>query len=149
MTGALGKVVFGFVAAAISVVLVHESIIFLLKMAGMIPAEAWSMKPVPPYGVPTLANSIFWGGLWGVLFALIADRIPIGQMWLKGLIFGLCILVLSNWLILALIKSRPLFAGFDPIRMLDGVLILSGFGIAMALIYEVLQTKMISKTARS
>ena len=143
MQGPIGRIVLGFVAAAITVVVVHESIIYVLAAAGYIPNRAWSMTPaIPPWGVPRLINNIFWGGLWGALFGLIHDRIPGGTSWLKGLVYGLMIVVVSNWILLPLIKGRifgqanqVLFSGWVPERMLVTVVIIGGFGIGLGIIY--------------
>ena len=40
-------------------------------------------------GVPQIVSDIFWGGLWGVLFALISDKVPGENLTVKGLIFGI------------------------------------------------------------
>lgn len=143
MQGTFGRVALGFVAAAISVLVVHEGIIFLLNAAGYIPSRGWSMTPaIAPWGVPRLINNIFWGGLWGALFALVYDRIPGGTAWLKGLIFGLLIVVVSNWILLPLIKgqvfgqpNQVLFGGWNPARMWIAPVIVGGFGLGLGIIY--------------
>jgi hypothetical protein len=146
MQGIIGRVVLGFVAAAISVLVVHEGIIFLLTQYNFIHGTAWGMAPIPPWGVPRLLNNVFWGGLWGILFALIYNWIPGGMAWLKGLIYGLLIVVVSNWTLLPLIKGRllqepnqVLFSGSDPRRMLIVICIVGGFGLGLGIIYGVLQ----------
>jgi hypothetical protein len=143
MQGTLGRIVLGFIAAAISVLVVHQGIIYLLTAAGYIPGTPWSMtQTIPPYGVPYLVNSVFWGGLWGVLFALIYQWVPGGWSWLKGLIYGLAIVVVSNWILLPLIKgqvfgqaNQVLFGGWNPTRMAVGALILGGFGLGLGIVY--------------
>lgn len=132
----------GFIAAAIAVVTVHQAIVFGLTAAGYLKAESWSLKPMGPFGVPTIVNSMFWGGLWGILFAAIWHVLPSNIMWIKGLIFGLLITLLSNWIFLPLIRGKifnvpnqVLFAGGDPQRMLITALIVGGFGAALGLIY--------------
>ena len=80
MQGSIGRIVMGFIAAAISVVVVHEGIIYLLNAGGYVPTRGWSMTPaIPPWGVPRLVNNIFGGGLWGALFGLIYAWIPGGM----------------------------------------------------------------------
>jgi hypothetical protein len=88
---------------------------------------------------------IFWGGLWGILFALIYRWIPGGMAWLKGFIYGLFIVVVSNWILLPLIKGQVFgqpgqvsFNGWDQQRMLAVACILGGFGLALGIIYSVL-----------
>jgi hypothetical protein len=100
------------------------------------------LQPIPPWGVPRLANNVFWGGLWGVLFALVYDWIPGGLAWLKGLIFGLFIVVVSNWILLPLIKgqifgqpNQVLFSAWNQERMLAVALIVGGFGLGLGIIY--------------
>jgi len=144
--GIIGRVVFGFIAGAISVLVAHEGIIYLLHAADYIPTQGWSMTPaIPPWGVPRLVNNVFWGGLWGVLFALLYDWVPGGMAWLKGLIFGLCIVVVSNWTLLPLIKgqifgqaNQVLFGGFNPQRMVIVLVILGAFGIGLGIVYALI-----------
>jgi hypothetical protein len=143
MQGTIGRIVLGFIAAAISVLVAHEGIIYLLNAGGYIPSQGWSMTPaIPPWGVPRLVNNVFWGGLWGVLFALFYNWIPGGMAWLKGLIFGLFIVVVSNWILLPLIKgqvfgqaNQVLFNGWNPTRMLIVAVIIGGFGLGLGIIY--------------
>ena len=146
MENSVGRnVLMGFIAAAIAVVTVHQAMYLVVGQLGLAKIDAWSMKGVAPYGVPAVLNGMFWGGLWGILFGLIHDKLPGGMMWLKGLIYGLLILVLSNWLLLPLIKgnifgvpNQVLFAGGDTKRLMAGVIILGGFGAALGLIYGLL-----------
>ena len=145
MQGTLGRIVLGFIAAALSVLIVHQGIVYILGATGYLPgpSRAWSMTAtIPPYGVPYLVNTVFWGGLWGVLFALVYNWIPGGMAWLKGLIFGLFIVVVSNWILLPLIKgqvfgqaNQVLFSGYNPTRMLIVVAIVGGFGLGLGIIY--------------
>ena len=44
---------------------------------------------VPPFGVPDLVSQSFWGGMWGILFALIIDRMPRLPTWVNGMLFGM------------------------------------------------------------
>lgn len=148
MSGKLGRVALGFVAAAISVVAVHQTIILVLGKYGMTRSVPWNMQPIG-YGVvpwlPLILNSIFWGGLWGVLFALAYRWVPGGWSWLKGLIFGVLIVIFSNWIFLPLIRQyifnwppQVLFSGFNgtnAIVLLPGLLINGGFGLALGIIY--------------
>ena len=147
MHGSMGRnLVMGFIAAAIAVVTVHQAIVYGLTAAGWIKGTPWSFTAtIAPFAVPYIANTIFWGGLWGALYGVTHHLLPGGAAWLKGLIFGLLISVCSNWLAIPFIKGTLLgqkgqvfFAGFDPQRMLATVLIVGGFGIATALVYRMI-----------
>ena len=154
MQGSMGRdALLGFIAAAIAVVTVHQAIVFGVTNYGLLPAttKAWNTAPLGPLNIPTIANSVFWGGLWGALFGLIHHKLPGGALWLKGLIYGLIITVISNWTLLPLIKkfvfgvTAPaqigLFSGGDPKRMLAVVLILAGFGATTGLVYGLINKK--------
>ena len=132
----LSNLLIGFVAAALSVVFVHQVIVFVLNTAGVWPAKPWSMQSVGPLNVPIIVNSIFWGGLWGALYAVVHPLLPGDQAWLKGLCFGLLIALLSNFTLLALTKGQPLFMGYDAKKIAIVVVILSGFGIGTAVLFD-------------
>ena len=151
MQGTVGRIVLGFIAGAISVLIVHQTIIYVLGMYGMTRSVPWSMRPLgygPAAWIPIIGNSLFWGGLWGVVFALAYNVVPGGWSWLKGLIFGLCGLIVSNWIFLPLIRQhvfnyppQPLFSGFNGSNFMvlwPGILILGGFGLGLGIIYGLL-----------
>ncbi|HIE68763.1 MAG TPA: hypothetical protein EYP98_00625 [Planctomycetes bacterium] len=134
------SMVLGFIAAAIAVVTVHELISYILLQAGMFPREPWSMNPAAVTGVPQIISDMFWGGVWGILFALIYPFIPTNSPTLKGLIFGIVAPAIMGVLIaLPLLTGRfPLFFGFDAKLVGSVLLILAGFGAAMGWLYGVL-----------
>jgi hypothetical protein len=151
MQGTLGRMVLGFIAAAISVLIVHQGIIYVLGTYGMTRSTPWTMRPLgygPFAGIPLLANSVFWGGMWGALFGLLYDKLPGTWSWLKGLIFGILVVIFSNWIFLPLIRqhvfnypSQALFSGFNgsnPMVLLPGFLILAGFGLGLGIVYGLL-----------
>lgn len=129
----------GFLAAALSVLTTHEILVWILGRIRLLPdAQPWSLKPLGPLKTPTILNSIFWGGLWGVVYVLLKDQIPISHISFRGLIFGLLIALFSNFTLLALLKGKPLFMGFDFKVIASVLVILGGFGISTALLFEVL-----------
>ena len=148
------NVILGFIAAAIAVVTTHEAILYAaVNYLGLLPAavRAWNTTSFGPLGVPLIVNSMFWGGLWGALFGLVYNLLPGGASWLKGLIFGLFIPLISNWTLLPLIRGKvfgvtnpaqtAFFSGGDPKRMLAVLLILGGFGLALGILYGLLNKK--------
>jgi hypothetical protein len=144
----VGRILMGFVAAMIAVLIAHQPIVAALNAAGMVPNGAYSMAAVataPPAlasfmkgfgfaGWPVLFNLLFWGGLWGAFYGLINGALPGGAL-LKGLIFGL-IVVLFNWTVLATLRGQPMFAGMVPMRMIPGPVIAIGFGLMTAFLFS-------------
>lgn len=112
---------------------------YILKNLKLLPeATPWSMKPMGPWGVPTLLNSVFWGGLWGCVYAFVQESLPFATALEKGLAFGVLMAFVSNFTVLPLIKGKPLFMGFNIKLIASVLLILSGFGIATAMIFDAL-----------
>jgi hypothetical protein len=127
-------------AGALSIILFHESGVFVLGKLGLVQYLPWRMEEtVPPLNVPVLVGQSLWGALWGILFALLIDDMPRVPTWVNGLSFGLALPMLAaSWLLVPLIRSRPLmfgyFTDFDTSRLgnsflLDGVAFGTGLGI--------------------
>jgi hypothetical protein len=130
----------GFIAGALSVATFQQVILLVLTAIHMINAHVYSMAPIRPWGVPSIFNAMFWGGLWGVVFALIVDRAPRGMpLWVFGLIFGAIGPVLVLWFVVFPLRGQPVAAGFAPMRMLAHIIIHAVFGLGVALIYSLLR----------
>ena len=127
--------VLGFIAGALAVVAFHQVMVFVLSTVGLIQSHVYSMRGVPPFGVPTLLNQMFWGGLWGLLFAAIADTLPPWPLLFLGFTFGVLGPVLASWFVVAPLKGIPMAAGWVPQRMLASILINGCWGIGLALLY--------------
>ena len=140
MSPSMKMVVFGFIAAVIAVLVTLQVMVLVLYLAGLVPNPPYSFR-ANPWGVPIILNSMFWGGLWGIAFAFFVHKLP-GDTWLKGLLLGwIGPLVIGNWLVLPLIRGQALFAGFVPMRMLVGALILGAFGLGWIYIYQALMSR--------
>ncbi len=142
------RILLGFVAAVLAVLLVHQPVIWGLAAAKVIASVAYNMEPLktaPPMlasmfagfglkGWPTLFNLMFWGGMWGALYGLVLAPLPMAG-WLKGLLLGVLVVVGGNWLLVPLLKGGVLFGGFDPARMAITSIINVPFGIATGILY--------------
>lgn len=132
-----GTALAGFIAGAVGVLIGHQIMVLVLYLAGFLPNAPYSFRP-NPWGVPAIINSMFWGGLWGILYAFIAPRFPAGwTTLLRGAVFGFIIhVVLGNWMIVALIRGNPMFGNWVAAGMLRGALIGTAFGIAVAYVHS-------------
>ena len=78
-----------FVAEFLAVPLFHQPMLALLHALGVTPAAPYAVRPLPPFGVPQVLSQSFWGGVWGIVFALVAPRIPRGAgYWAAAALFG-------------------------------------------------------------
>lgn len=125
----------GFIAAALSVVIFHQGVIELLHLAG-IAGPAWSLRPVPPWGVPRLADLCFWGGLYGILYGLAAPAIRL-PLWFSGLLLG-CLAAAVFWFVVAPIKGMPFAADWQAADWGRALLINGVWGIGVGLIFPLL-----------
>ena len=130
----------GFVAGALAVFTFHQFTIWLLGMLGGGQGNVYSMSPVGPMRVPQILNQAFWGGLWGCVFALLADRFPRAwPLWLAGLVFGAILPTLVGWFVVAPLKNQPMAQGFNPARMWRGPVINGMWGLGTAIFFDLLR----------
>lgn len=145
-TSTMTRVIGGFIAGALAVLIFHQGMYVILQQLG-VPLQGTPFNMTPDkaaYGMPRLFNQMFWGGLWGIIFAYVINVLP-GPNWLRGFIFGTVFtLLLGSWLLVAMIKGTPLFSGafakgFDIMRLRTGFL-LNGvaFGLGLGLLYPLL-----------
>jgi len=133
-------ILLGFAAGVVSVLVFHQGTVWLLHMAGQVPNAPYGLRPIPPFGVPQIVNSCFWGGLWGVVIAVLLRRLRVPDL-LFGFVFGAVALGLTNWVVLPAIKGGAFFAGGDPRRLAITVAIVGTFGWGVALILRGLRSR--------
>ena len=143
MSSTVTKIIAGFIAGALAVAIFHQGMYWVLPKVGVpLQGTPWNLAAnKAAYNLPVLANQMFWGGLWGIVYAFIMAHLPGGQGWLKGFIFG-CVfpMLLGSWLVVALIKGQPVLSGLlidsNARRLLPGFF-LNGvaFGIGLGLLY--------------
>lgn len=129
----------GFIAGFIAVLVFHQPMLLLLGVAGFTKATVYSMHHTAPFGVPQVISLAFWGGVWGILFALVQQRFAEGlTYWLNAFLFGAIFPTLVAWFVVAQLKDLPIAAGGDSHRMITGVLINGAWGIGTALFFVLL-----------
>ena len=116
MPSALMRVFLGFIAGAIAVLTFHQGMVAALHAAGWVQFAPYPTAPVPPFGVPRIADLCFWGGLYGAAFGLAMPRFT-WPAWLNGLILGV-IAALVGMFIVAPLKGLPIAGGWTPANIL-------------------------------
>lgn len=131
MSGWMRTVIVGFVAGALSVLIFHQFGFWLSNELGYTRSVIYNMRGVPPWGVPTIVSSAFWGGLWGIVAAFLVPRLPgaLGGV-LGWILFAAIIVAIVNWTVVLPIKSgRFNMPGLPIIVVLPLVYGLWGFGM--------------------
>lgn len=131
MSGWMRTVIVGFVAGALSVLVFHQFGFWLSNELGYTRAALYNMRGVPPWGVPTIVSSAFWGGLWGIVAAFLVPRLPGALAGVLGwILFAAIIVAIVNWTVVLPIKSgRFNMPGLPIIVVLPLVYGLWGFGM--------------------
>jgi hypothetical protein len=129
------RAVFGFIAAAVSVLIFHQAMweaLHLLALPGLGMPSAYPTDPIAPFGIPRILNLCFWGGLYGAVFGLLLPRLT-APPWLCGLGLGI-IAALVGLLVVPAIKGLPIGDGWVLQSWVRSFLINGFWGIGVGLI---------------
>ena len=124
------KLVLGFIAGFIAVLLFHQPVLALLAQFGFAKATTYSFSATAPLGLPQVISLSFWGGVWGVIFAVVEHSFPRGaRYWLYAFLFGAIFPTLVAWFVVAPMKGQPLAGGWQATRMVTGFVINGAWGL--------------------
>ncbi|WP_133716326.1 hypothetical protein [Methylocaldum gracile] len=133
---------FGFVAGFFATLIFHQLTLALLWAVGLAPFAPFSLAPTSPFGIPAVFSLAFWGGVWGVLFALIEPRFPPPPgYWVTAFLFGAILPSLVALLVVFPLKGRPLGGGWHPPLLATAFLINGAWGLGTGLIFKLLATR--------
>lgn len=119
------QIVGGFVAGALSTLLFHQGLVWLLGQAGLVSLAAWSWAPTRPFGVPAVLSLAFWGGLWGIAWAWLAGRLKGGGGLGLAFLFGAILPSLVAAAVVVPMKGGDPKIFLQPALLL-GVLLING-----------------------
>jgi hypothetical protein len=129
----LTRFIFAFIAGFFSVLIFHQGMLALLHAVSFIAISPFPTQPTRPFGVPQIWSLAFWGGIWGIVFALFDWRFPQGVgYWLLTLLFGAIGPTLVAWFVVFPLKGLPLGGGWKPAAMATGLMINAAWGLGTA-----------------
>jgi hypothetical protein len=133
------RILFGFIAGFLSTLIFHQLALGFLWSVGLAPSAPFSMAATRPFGVPAVFSLAFWGGLWGILFALSERRFAQrGGYWISAFLFGAVLLSLVALLVVLPLKGQPMGGGWRSDLWLRAFLINGAWGIGTGLILRLL-----------
>jgi hypothetical protein len=98
------------------------------------------MAPTQPFGLPAVFSLAFWGGVWGILFALIHGSFPRrAGYWVTAFVFGAILPSLVALLVVLPLKGRPMGGGWHLPLLVTAFLINGAWGIGTGVILRTLQ----------
>jgi hypothetical protein len=133
------RIVYGFGAAVISVLIFHQgmwAILHYLALPGLGTPPPFPIDAVPPLGVPRIVSLCFWGGVWGALFGAVW-RGPRASNWWAGIILGVAA-ALFGLFVVAAIKGLPIGGGWVLKNWIRSLLINGTWGLGVGLILAAL-----------
>jgi hypothetical protein len=127
-----------FVAGFVAVPVFHQIALLLLYLGGVVPFPPFDMRPTSPLGVPAVVSASFWGGVWGVVFALVLPRFFRGAaFWAAAAVLGGVVLTLVYIYVVVPLKGVTLPASVGTIFVL-GFILNAAWGIGWALFFRLL-----------
>jgi hypothetical protein len=137
------RFLFGFIAGFLSTLIFHQLALGLLWSADVAPSAPFPMAATHPFGVPAVLSLAFWGGVWGILFALTERRFARwgGGYWVAAFLFGAVLPSLVALLVVLRLKGQPMGGGWSPHLLLTAFLINGAWGVGTGLILRALLTR--------
>ena len=128
------RVFFGFFAGFLATLTFHQLALEVLHVLHIFPVPAYNMTPVPPLGVPSVISLAFWGGVWGIPFALILP--PPAQsgvfVWLAFIVLGAIFPTAAFWWLVLPLKGHPAGYGFHYPGVIIGPIVNAAWGLGTA-----------------
>jgi MFS family permease len=135
------SLVFGFIAGFFGTLVFHQLTLAALWGLGVAPFPPYPMASTHPFGVPAVFSLSFWGGIWGILFALIHGIFPRrGAYWAVAFLFGAILPSLVALLVVLPLKGRPMGGGWHPALLMTAFLINGAWGIGTGLILRAMSS---------
>lgn len=135
----MATLVMAFIAGVLAVPVFHQILFLLLHLAGVIPVAPFDMAPTKPFGIPAVVSASFWGGVWGVIFALTLPRWFRGAVyWIAAAVIGGVALTLVYMFVVVPLKSGALPPDMGGLFVI-GFVLNAAWGIGWAFFLAVLQ----------
>ncbi|MGB2682780.1 MAG: hypothetical protein WBE39_15870 [Candidatus Competibacter sp.] len=134
------RALFGFAAGFLATLIFHQLTLAALWALGLAPFAPFSLAPTSPLGVPAVVSLAFWGGVWGIVLAMIERRFPPrGGYWLAAFLFGALAPSLVAWFVVLPLKGRPLGGGWHPPLLVAALLINGAWGLGTAWFFKIFE----------
>ena len=100
-------------------------------------------------GIPRLFSLAFWGGIWGLILAVIVTWISGLGYWLSGLIAGALGPSLVNWFVVLPLKDQPIDGGWAVPGVVTALIINGVWGLGTVLLFRLLGRNLFSSSRYS
>ena len=130
------RLMYGFFAGFLATIIFHQLALALLVVVGISPFPPLPMGATEPFGVPAVLSLAFWGGVWGIGYAVVDRMFPPGGRgyWVTAFLFGAIFPTLVALLVVIPAKGGPLAGGWNPWLMFTAFIINGVWGLGTGLI---------------
>jgi len=128
------RILLAFVAGFLATLVFHQLALWVLHAAGIAGRGPFDVKPVPPFGVPSVISLAFWGGVWGIVMIPAIARVKGPMYWIVAILFGAILPTLVAAFVVAPLKGMKLPA--TPANVATGLIVNGAWGLGTALIYR-------------
>jgi len=133
------RLLFGFIAGFFATLIFHQLTLLVLWTIKIAPIAPFAMIPTKPFGVPVVFSLAFWGGIWGILFALIDRTFPARfGYWVTAFFFGAIFPSLVALLVVLPLKGKPMGGGWHAHLLITAFLINGAWGVGTGIILKLL-----------
>ncbi len=127
-------VVFGFLAGALAVPLFHQVMLAFLHASHIAARAPFALQPTKPLGLPAVVSLTFWGGVWGIIFAMVRRG---SRSWAFAVLFGAIFPTVVAWFVVLPLKGIPARGGWAPKGVATALLINAAWGFGTALFLRI------------
>ena len=133
------RLIFGFIAGFLSTLVFHQFTLALLYYLGIATFGPFSMSATSPFGIPAVISLSFWGGMWGIIYAMLDKRFPRDfGYWIFAFLFGAILPSLVALLIVFPLKGLPLAGGWKA-SVIATVLLVNGmWGVGTGILLKII-----------
>ncbi len=126
-------VVFGFLAGALAVPLFHQVMLAILYASHFVARAPFSLQPTKPLGLPAVVSLTFWGGVWGIIFAMVGSR----RGYAFAVLFGAIFPTVVAWFVVLPLKGIPTGGGWAPRGVATALLVNGAWGLGTAVFLRI------------
>ena len=133
------QMLIGFIAGVLAVPLFHQGMLVLFRVVGWSKRPVYQMTPTEPLGVPAIFSMSFWGGVWGILLALVLSRFSGWSYWVIALLFGAFALSVVAWFVVMPLKGMGIAGGGGRPLIVGTLLVNGAWGVGAALLIKLFE----------
>ena len=144
-------ILIAFISGFLSVLIFHQPMLIVLKAIALAPDKVtpYAMAATSPLGVPRVLSLAFWGGIWGLILAVIVTWMRGLGYWLSGLIIGALGPSLVNWFVVQPLKGEPVGGGWAVSGVATALIVNAAWGLGTVILFRLLGRNLLSSSQHS